>query len=230
MSAALFSTASSDKHCRRGRPSPARPLAGAREGQGREMPNQPPAAQLNLTFTHSFTRNNNNLTLFGFLPYFCFCCLSLFLSPSLSTTPRLRERGRKGRLTGRMVPSLNERPLRQAKPSRPYRTTDRLQPASSVHPQKARAAASLFATIRRSGGGGGWRGRGRSVGRPVGKGWKERGREEESGGTIEAKQNTVEEKGRERERPSLGLAGGERERWFVARLSDTDEAFSSGQK
>ena len=48
------------------------------------MPNQAPA-QLNHSFTHSFTLNNNNLTLFGFLSYFC--CLSLALSLSFVGRP-----------------------------------------------------------------------------------------------------------------------------------------------
>ena len=182
MSAALFSTASSDKHCRRGRPSPARPrsLAGAREGQGREMPNQPPAALLNLTFTHSFTRNNNNLTLFGFLPYFCFCCLSLFLSQSLSTTPRLRERGRKGRSTGRMVPSFTERKAASPSQAKPTLPNDRPPSASFLSPsaEGARSSESIrnYSPKRGRRGVEGSRSVGRSAGRERLEGKRKRGR------------------------------------------------------
>ena len=97
MSAALFSTASradrDDKHGERGRPPPA--LARS-QGRGPRMPNQAPA-QLNHSFTHSFTLNNNNLTLFGFLSYFCCLSLALFRRPlALPLSPLRGEEGRKG--------------------------------------------------------------------------------------------------------------------------------------
>ena len=152
------------------------------------MPNQAPA-QLNHSFTHSFTLNNNNLTLFGFLSYFC--CLSLSLARSLSTaarSPPLSTVRRKKEGKGlRMSPSPRERPLRhrQAKPTR--RRSSLLQPAR-LHAQKARVYSQRFAEA-----GAEWR-----VGKVEG-----------------AKQNTDdgEEKGGERKGPS-GSRSRLRRRWL----------------
>ena len=118
--------------------------------------------------------------------------------------------------------AITERKAASPTPSRPNRTTDSRQlvlPRRSLRtPQSilTSAAESLFATIRRRGGGGVGRGRGRSgldsarleeKQRRKRETERERERKEESGGTIEAKQNTGEEKGRGRERPSDPLAG-----------------------
>ena len=114
------------------------------------MPNQAPA-QLNHSFTHSFTLNNNNLTLFGFLSHFC--CLSLSLSLSFVGRPlsplsplREEEEGRKGTTSVAITEGkAASPPLSQTDPTA-------VVLASSARPSPY-AKGALFATIRRSGGG-----------------------------------------------------------------------------
>ena len=114
------------------------------------MPNQAPA-QLNHSFTHSFTLNNNNLTLFGFLSYFCCLSLALFRRPpALPLSPlREEEEGRKGT----MNVAITEGKAASPPPSQ----TDPTERGTAVLPSSARpspyAKGALFATIRRSGGG-----------------------------------------------------------------------------
>ena len=124
------------------------------------------------------------------------------------------------------LPSLSERPLRQRQADPTERPTpgswcflaalSALRSPSSQAPRKVYSQLFADAGVEGSvaGAGGrasirqGWRksrgGRERQRERQR---ERERERKEESGGTIEAKQNTGEEKGRGRERPSDPLAG-----------------------
>ena len=105
------------------------------------MPNQAPA-QLNHSFTHSFTLNNNNLMLFGFLSYFC--CLSLSLSLALFRRPPALpplSTARGGRRKERDYECRHHRGkgrFATAKPNRPNRRGPRfLSPPESIRKRRS---------------------------------------------------------------------------------------------
>ena len=155
------------------------------------MPNQAPA-QLNHSFTHSFTLNNNNLTLFGFLSYFCCLALSRSLSSAARSPPLSTARG--GRRKERDYECRHHRGkgrFATAKPNRPNRARDGGPPFLSS-PESIRKRRS----IRNDSPKRGWSGGSARLEAPS------------------AKQNTDgEEKGGERKGPS-GSRSRLRRRWL----------------